>query len=94
MNVSRRAFISRGSLGLLLGGVAAAVPGLGAMLRFAPAPSSASALSLSSEPLVAHVRDMGSGEISLMVGTDKVVVRDLELAQQLYGAVQTRKGVK
>jgi len=38
MNTSRRAFLSRGSLGLALAGAAALVPGLSAVLKL-PAPS-------------------------------------------------------
>ena len=35
---------------------------------------------------MAHVRDLASGEVSLMVGTDHVVLRDANLAARLYGA--------
>jgi len=87
MNVSRRAFLSRGSLGVALAGAAAVVPGLSAVLRL-PAPSvEAPTLPLTAEPLVAHVRDLASGEVSLMVGTDHVVLRDVNLAARLYGAI-------
>jgi len=87
MNVSRRAFLSRGSLGVALAGAAAVVPGLTAMLKL-PAPAyEAPTLPITAEPLVAHVRDLASGEVSLMVGTDHVVLRDVNLAARLYGAV-------
>ena len=86
MNLSRRTFLSRGSIGVVLGGAAAVVPGLSAALKI-PSPSlSSSALPSAAEPLVAHVRDLASGEVSLMVGTDHVVVRDVNLAARLYGA--------
>src|SRR2546430_14593062 len=79
MNVSRRAFLSRASLGVALAGAAAVVPGLSAVLKL-PAPSTAAPrLPLNAEPLVAHVRDLASGEVSLMVGTDHVVLRDANL---------------
>ena len=86
MNVSRRAFLSRGSMGVALAGAAALVPAMGSLLKapaetpIAPAPRS------DHQPLVAHVRDASSGEISLMVGGEHVVVRDLDLASRLYGA--------
>ena len=87
MNVSRRAFLSRASLGVALAGAAAVVPGLSAVLKL-PAPSTAAPrLPLNAEPLVAHVRDLASGEVSLMVGTEHVVLRDANLAARLYGAV-------
>ena len=86
MTVSRRAFLSRGSLGVALAGAAAVVPGLSAVLKM-PAPSFAvPAVPTTTEPLVAHVRDFASGEISLMVGTEHVVLRDANLAARLYGA--------
>ncbi len=86
MNASRRAFLTRGSLGVALAGAAAVVPGLSAVLKL-PAPSfAAPELPATAKPLVAHVRDLASGEVSLMVGTDHVVLRDANLAARLYGA--------
>ena len=89
MNVSRRAFLSRGSLGVALAGAAAIVPGLGAVLKL-PAPPLAAPAALPgiADPLVAHVRDVASGEVSLMVGTDHVVLRDANLVARLYGAAR------
>ena len=63
MNASRRAFLTRGSLGVALAGAAAMMPGLSAVLKL-PAPSlTAPALPATAEPLVAHVRDLASGEV-------------------------------
>jgi len=89
MNVSRRAFLSRGSLGVALAGAAVVVPGLSAVLKL-PAPSSAApSLPTTAEPLVAHVRNLASGELSLMVGTQHVVLHDASLAARLYSAALT-----
>src|SRR5437867_2920710 len=90
VNVSRRAFLSRASLGVVIAGAAAAVPGLGAVVRLPAAPTTTRDLPLVAEPLVAHVRDLASGEVSLMVGTDHVVLRDANLAARLYGAALAR----
>ena len=90
VNVSRRAFLSRASLGVVIAG-AAAVPGLGAVVRLPAAPATTPGLPLVAEPLVAHVRDLASGEVSLMVGTDHVVLRDANLAARLYGAALARR---
>ena len=38
------------------------------------------------EPLVAHVRDLATGEIGLFAGTREVVVRDPGLATRLFRA--------
>jgi len=73
----------------VLAGAAAAVPGLGAVVRLPAAPATTPDLPLVAEPLVAHVRDLASGELSLMVGTDHVVLRDANLAARLYGAALT-----
>jgi hypothetical protein len=89
VNVSRRAFLSRASLGVVIAGAAAAVPGLGAVVRLPAAPATTPDLPLVAEPLVAHVRDLASGEVSLMVGTNHVVLRDANLAARLYGAALT-----
>ncbi len=41
-----------------------------------------------SEPLVAHVRDLSTGEISLFNGTQEVIVRNPQLANQLARAAR------
>jgi hypothetical protein len=86
MNVSRRAFLSRGSLGVALAGALAVVPGLTTILRFQATPPSLGALPLTAEPLVAHLRDLSTGEIALLAGTNRVIVRDVDLATRLYAA--------
>jgi hypothetical protein len=57
---------------------------------------SAPDLSLSSRslagPMVVHVRDVASAEISLMVGTHEVVVHDRDLAARLARAAHGKKG--
>jgi hypothetical protein len=40
------------------------------------------------EPLVAHVRDLSSGEIGIFNGTREVVFKDPQLAARLYRAAQ------
>ena len=83
--VSRRRFLTHGSIGVALAGVLAAVPGLGAVLR---TPVSVPTGANMAEPLIAHVRDLNSGEISLMVGTKHVIQRDVDLAARLYNAAR------
>jgi hypothetical protein len=94
--VSRRTFLGRGSLAVAAAGVLSSVPGLsgliGAAETEAPAADAtvagadAGAASLT-EPLVAHVRDMSTGEISVFNGTREVIVRDPQLAGRLARAV-------
>jgi hypothetical protein len=88
MNVSRRAFLSRGSLGFALAGALAVVPGLTTILRLPPTPSTRTGSPVMAEPLVAHVRDLSTGEIALLAGTTKVIVRDVDLAARLSAAAR------
>jgi hypothetical protein len=78
-------------------GVAGSVPGLSSLLvsgsSEAPAvapgasevESDAGALT---QPLVAQVKDLGTGEISLFQGEQEVVVRDPALARRLFAAAR------
>ena len=88
--LSRRRFITRGSVGVVLAGALASVPGLGAVFKMRPASPTIDAAS-SAEPLIAHVRDLNSGEMSLFVGTDQVIHRDADLAARLYNAAQRKE---
>jgi hypothetical protein len=88
MNVSRRAFLSRGSLGLAVAGALAVVPGMTTILRLPATRSLRGGLPITGEPLVAHLRDLNSGEISLLAGTNKLIVRDVDLARRLYAAAR------
>ena len=90
MTVSRRTFLSRGSVGLTLGALAM-VPGAAAILKLPAPPVTAGAQAGLTEPLVAHVRDVTSGEIVLMAGTTQVVVRDVDLAGRMYAAARHKR---
>jgi hypothetical protein len=93
--LSRRSFLTRSSLALAAGGVATAVPGLTSMIETAQvdAPEiegaatdgEAAAADLGG-PLVAHVKDLRSGEISFYEGERQVVYKDPGLAARLYRA--------
>jgi hypothetical protein len=95
--VSRRTFLGRGGMAVAAAGVLSSVPGLSGLITAgeteAPAAdaslagSEAGAASLS-EPLVAHVRDLSTGEISLFNGTREVIVRNTQLASQLARAAR------
>jgi len=97
MAVSRRAFLGRGSLAVAAAGVLSTVPGLSGLLGVAETEGPAADASVAgadagganlSEPLVAHVRDLSTGEISLFNGTQEVVVRNPQLANQLARAAR------
>lgn len=86
-DLTRRRFLTHSSIGVALAGALAVVPGLATVFRL-PARDLASGPSGTAEPLIAHVRDLASGEILLLVGTEQVVQRDRELAARLYAAAR------
>ncbi len=97
MAVSRRTFLGRGSLAVAAAGVLSTVPGLSGLLGAAETEAPAADASVVgadagaanlSEPLVAHVRDLSTGEISLFNGTQEVIVRNPQLANQLARAAR------
>lgn len=99
--VTRRTFLTRGSLAVAVGGVATAIPGLGSILSSAPAeaPEIDGALTDAEAgaadvngPLVAHVSDIRSGEISLYQGEGQVVYKDPALVARLYRSIPTTQG--
>jgi hypothetical protein len=95
--VSRRTFLGRGSLAVAAAGVLSSVPGLSGLLGAAETEAPAADASVAgadagaanlAEPLVAHVRDVSTGEISVFNGTREVIVRDPQLAGRLARAAR------
>jgi hypothetical protein len=95
-NVSRRGLLRNGSLAVVGVGLVGAVPaGLAPKAPEASAadrsPASGSAaISTGASldgPLVAHVKDLSTGEIGVYMGTSEVTFRDRHLAAKLYRAV-------
>jgi hypothetical protein len=85
-HVTRRGFIQSASIG----GAAialASVPGLAASIDTADAQSLGHHATFRG-PLVAYVGDPSKDEISLMVGTRKVVIRNRKLVAQLTRAAR------
>ncbi|HXQ90112.1 MAG TPA: hypothetical protein VN768_01070 [Acidimicrobiales bacterium] len=95
--MSRRTFLGRGSLAIVGAGLLSSVPGMSGLLGAAETEAPAADASVAgadagaanlSEPLVAQVRDVSTGEISLFNGTREVIVRDPQLAGQLARAIR------
>lgn len=91
--LSRRRFLGRGSLTVAAATVMAAAPGV------VPAVVSAvedtpltdeeiGAVGSADGALVAHIRDLAAGEISVFSGTREVVIRDPGMAARLARAVR------
>jgi ABC-type cobalt transport system substrate-binding protein len=87
--VTRRGFIKQTSMSVATVGILAAAPALAAE----PGAAEETATQLStnaaevSAPLIAHISDFASGEISLLFGTQEVIYRDPELIMRLLRAI-------
>jgi hypothetical protein len=97
-DLSRRSFLKRGSLGVAAVGLVSTVPGLPGLLTQvssdAPAVDGAASETAGadaaalSEPLVVHVRDLQTGEMSLYLGEREIAYRDPQLASRLLRATR------
>jgi hypothetical protein len=95
--LSRRAFLRRGAVTAAAVGVVGSVPGLSGLLvgGAAEAPAAESGATEAegdvgalTQPLVAQVKDLGTGQISLFQGEQETVVRNPALARQLVAAAR------
>lgn len=94
MGLSRRMFLSRGTMAVAMAGVATSMPLLGEVAQ-GPAASEASTTASEvpegaqmTEDLVAHVRDLNTGEINLYIGERQIVLNDPGLARALFQATR------
>ena len=91
--ISRRVFLYRGSIVAGVGAAVATVPGLGGLLTSTAAegPEIDTAASTAgsetaaemSQPIIAHVIDASTGEITLYQGTQQIVARSPAIAQAI-----------
>jgi hypothetical protein len=95
--LSRRTFLRRGTFTAAAIAVAGSVPGLSTLVTTTAADSPAVDTGVASaaddsgalaEPLVAHVTDLSTGEISLYQGEREVVVRSPALVRSLMSAAR------
>jgi hypothetical protein len=95
--LSRRNFLQRGALTTAAVAVASSVPGVSALVATSAADAPAVDTGVSdvadeagplTEPLIAHVKDAGTGEISLFQGEQEVVVHSPALARSLMSAAR------
>ena len=87
--INRRRFLMQGGAAVAAAGVVSAVP-FGAADALTKARSGAHAAPVadakSDEPVVAHVRDLKTGEVVLFRGHREVTVKDKHLATLLFNA--------
>jgi hypothetical protein len=91
--LSRRFFLTRGSLTVVAAGVVSAMPALPAVVTTAEteAPAAESEVGAGetlAEPLVAQVKNLQTGEMSLYSGTREISILDKGLAARLFNAAK------
>jgi hypothetical protein len=91
--INRRRFLVQGGAAVAAAGVASAIPFSGANaltktrggdVRHAAVPADATL----DEPVVAHLRNLHTGEVSLFKGHREVTVKDKHLAALLFHATR------
>ncbi len=93
--LSRRGFLQRASISIAAVGGVVALPRLASAAQRPIAASTATlgsgqagaAATMSGQPLVAYVRDLNKGEVSLYVGAREITFRDPDLVARLSKAV-------
>ena len=89
--LTRRGFIKQTSVSVATLGVLAAAPlvGVSDVPDLAATDLAAEETSVAelAGPVIAHVRDLATGEISLMSGTPAIIYRDPELVMRLIRAL-------
>jgi hypothetical protein len=96
---SRRVFLRRGTVTGAMVALAGSFPALSGLATTAASDAPAvepeatalegdAGASSLSEPLVAHVKDLGTGEISLFQGEREVIFRDPAIARRLSSAIK------
>jgi hypothetical protein len=93
--LNRRAFLVRGGVVAATAGFVASGPGsalFGAFEADAPAvdgtaaPATEAEVANMADPVIAHVKDLSTGEISIYSGSQEVVLHNPGLAAQLFRA--------
>jgi len=95
-SLSRRTFLTHSTAAVAAAGVVAALPAAAATAAGLTGTEAAAAAgrddlaasSTPSEPVVAHVRNAKTGEISIYTGTRTITVRDPSLAARLVKAAR------
>jgi hypothetical protein len=84
--LTRRGFFRETTVSAATVGAMASIPGLTMFLDSPEDPVTEISPGAFVGPLVAHIRDAGTGEISLLVGTRELMFRDTDLVARLVKA--------
>jgi hypothetical protein len=91
--LSRRLFLRRSSLTVVAAGVASALPALPSVVTAAEEEAPAAEAEVGegesmTGPLIAHVKNLQSGEVSLFSGDREINILDRGLAARLFNAAR------
>lgn len=98
--VSRRVFLKGGSAVVVAAGAISAIPGLPGVIGLVDtqgasdvggaeaAVTDSEVSGAMSEPVIAHLRDLATGEIGLFSGTNEITVLDPRLAASILRAMR------
>lgn len=86
--LTRRGFFRQTSVRVATLGMLAAVPSLEVVTEASDVPAAELPTATLAEPVVAHVSDLATGEVSVMVGTREIIYRDPEFVMRLLKAVR------
>ncbi len=89
-DLTRRRFLTHSSIGVVFAGALALVPGLATAMKLPVSRKAGARVAGAGGPLIAHVRDLANGEIAFLVGSERFVIRDRELAVRLHAAAKSR----
>jgi hypothetical protein len=86
--LTRKGFLGKTSMGAAAIGAIVSIPGLAHATEADAAPEFKLRPEELESPLVAHVRNLKTGEIAVMVGTREIVYRDPQFAKRLLKAAR------
>lgn len=87
--LTRRGFLGRASVGIATLGMLIGVPGMAAVADSSEAAPAADLSAVEfSEPMVARISNLATGELSLLVGTREIFYKDADLVLRLVQAAK------
>jgi len=86
--LTRRGFLHQTSIGVTATGMLAVAPHLADISTSPEATAAEQAPTVLAEPMLAHIRDVTTGELSVLVGTREVIYRDPEFVMRLLKTVR------
>jgi hypothetical protein len=85
-NLSRKNFIEKASVSVATVGMVATVPGFTVSRGTAHASAQGGEAVAQSGPILAHVRNVATGEIAILFGSQEVIIHDRAMALRIVQA--------